>query len=1221
MVNRVGQQLGNYRLIRSLGRGGQAEVYLGEHRYLQSYAALKVLLTSLDDQRVEQFLAEAQTLVRLAHPSIVRVLDFTVEQGTPVLIMDYAPAGTMRQRYPDGICLPLATVVSSVSQIAAALQYAHSHNVIHRDVKPENLLLGPQGQVLLSDFGLAVLAPSPESMGNQALIGTLPYMAPEQLHGHPSFASDQYTLGVITYEWLCGKRPFTGPQWPLIYQHLYTTPPPLREHNPAVPANVESVVLRALSKDPRERYVSIQGFAYALARASQEMLHARPEDLQKTLLWPSPQLPLAGPQGEVLISASPHNGHTFTPPPHVQRESAQDPGISLQVRDPSSQHQVKTEQVVSSSKDANRQRLLAKVRAFWITGVLEHSLHGAALIALGLHEQAEAIANPWHLVLASSTEQTHELPPRTPIAQVYADALGELLILGEPGSGKTTLLLELARTLLDRASQDGSHPMPVVFNLSSWAGKRQPLSEWIIEELNTKYQVPRKLATTWVESEQILPLLDGLDEVASTYRMACAEAINVYRLQHGLIPTVVCSRSAQYWAQPMHLLVRKAVVVQPLTQHQIDGYLASAGGQLDSVRIALRTYPALRELATTPLMLSVLTLTYHGTSAEDLLVASSPQAQRRLVFERYVECTLVRRPTTSSYSPQQTIHWLAWLARQMKQQSQTVFYIEQLQPNWLSGNRMHWLYDWLAIRLPGILIGILVGLAFYTLFFGVPDPAPALDSVLLGGLLGGILSGGSVTQRSTVSLGKASSAPWPRLLPGLGASLLYGLIIALKFGLPHGPDYEQLHDPLYILRHGPPHIPIYGLNVGLGYGLVVGLCSILFQVLLVKRKTAQSPSWTAPTTWATRWQRLKKSAAIRNGLLVGLLFGLSYGVTRALSYGLSSGLTRGLTHGLAYGLMGGVLSLLLIGRSVTVQPTDRLSWSWRSLISKEHMSATLQATVLIGLLIGLNNIIGGQLIFGPIFGLSYGLTLGLSYGLLLGLFQGVSSETIEDQHRVVPNQGIRRSAFNALMLGIISTVILGLSGALSYDLTFSLSAPFMKGLGDKLGDALNFGLLVGVSFGLITGLLAGLLNGGVACIRHWVLRFLLWRAGSMPWDYPHYLDFAAERILLRKVGGGYLFIHRLLLEHFASLETDSVDMLVATSGETSPTLPSPALREPSVQKVLPDPAASRTPQALRAVLSKAPPQAPRLLPCGHEQRSNARFCAICGASVPPTPLV
>src|SRR3989440_8452429 len=156
MTDRVGQQLGNYTLVRLLGRGGQAEVYLGEHRYLKSFAALKVLHASLDDTHIEPFLAEAQTLARLVHPSIVRVLDFTVEQGTPVLIMDYSPAGTMRQRYPVGTCLPLATVVAAVNQAASALHYAHSHHVIHRDVKPENLLLGPHDEVLLSDFGLFV---------------------------------------------------------------------------------------------------------------------------------------------------------------------------------------------------------------------------------------------------------------------------------------------------------------------------------------------------------------------------------------------------------------------------------------------------------------------------------------------------------------------------------------------------------------------------------------------------------------------------------------------------------------------------------------------------------------------------------------------------------------------------------------------------------------------------------------------------------------------------------------------------------------------------------------------------------------------------------------------------------------------------------------------------------------------------------------------------------
>ena len=115
MADRVGQQLGNYHLVRLLGWGGQAEVYLGEHRYLKSFAALKVLHASLDTQHSEQFLAEAQTLARLSHPCIVRVLDFTVEQGTPVLVMDYSPSGTMRQRYPVGSCLPLATVVSAVS--------------------------------------------------------------------------------------------------------------------------------------------------------------------------------------------------------------------------------------------------------------------------------------------------------------------------------------------------------------------------------------------------------------------------------------------------------------------------------------------------------------------------------------------------------------------------------------------------------------------------------------------------------------------------------------------------------------------------------------------------------------------------------------------------------------------------------------------------------------------------------------------------------------------------------------------------------------------------------------------------------------------------------------------------------------------------------------------------------------------------------------------------
>src|SRR2546425_2846858 len=141
MAERVGQHLGNYRLLQELGRGSFADVYLGEHHYQKRLAALKLLHVPLSDKDIDRFLAEAQTLARLTHPAIVRVLEFFVEQGMPVLVMDYATGGTLRQRYPAGSRLPLATTVQYIAELAEALQYAHNRSTIHRDVKPENMLL------------------------------------------------------------------------------------------------------------------------------------------------------------------------------------------------------------------------------------------------------------------------------------------------------------------------------------------------------------------------------------------------------------------------------------------------------------------------------------------------------------------------------------------------------------------------------------------------------------------------------------------------------------------------------------------------------------------------------------------------------------------------------------------------------------------------------------------------------------------------------------------------------------------------------------------------------------------------------------------------------------------------------------------------------------------------------------------------------------------------
>jgi len=210
MTDRVGQQIGQYRLVQLLGRGGFAEVYLGKHVLLDTFAAVKILLTQLSGNDVQQFLKEARNLAQLNHPNIIRVLDFNAYGDTPILIMSYAPNGTLRQRYKADAPVPIAIMLPHIQQIASALDYAHSQNIIHRDVKPENMLLGSQNEVLLSDFGIAKNLQSSQSLSSQGVVGTVSYMAPEQIHSSPCPASDQYALGIIVYEWLCGHRPFQG---------------------------------------------------------------------------------------------------------------------------------------------------------------------------------------------------------------------------------------------------------------------------------------------------------------------------------------------------------------------------------------------------------------------------------------------------------------------------------------------------------------------------------------------------------------------------------------------------------------------------------------------------------------------------------------------------------------------------------------------------------------------------------------------------------------------------------------------------------------------------------------------------------------------------------------------------------------------------------------------------------------------------------------------------
>jgi serine/threonine protein kinase len=297
MTNLVGQQLGNYRLIRLLGEGGFAEVYLGEHIHLGTQAAIKVLHTQIASDDIEKFRTEARTVAHLIHPHIVRVLDFGVEGKTPYLVMDYAPKGTLRQRYPRGTKVPLVAIVSYVKQVSDALQYAHNEKLIHRDIKPENMLVGRQDEVLLSDFGIALIAQSSRYQNTQEIAGTVAYMAPEQIQGKPRPASDQYSLAVVVYEWLCKERPFQGSFTEIATQHVVAPPPPLHEKDPTIPPDVERVIMTALAKDPKERFGSIEIFADELDIASQpgEKANSTPTIIASSLNIPSSAKPIRMP--------------------------------------------------------------------------------------------------------------------------------------------------------------------------------------------------------------------------------------------------------------------------------------------------------------------------------------------------------------------------------------------------------------------------------------------------------------------------------------------------------------------------------------------------------------------------------------------------------------------------------------------------------------------------------------------------------------------------------------------------------------------------------------------------------------------------------------------------------------------------------------------------------------------------------------------------------------
>jgi serine/threonine protein kinase len=1113
----IGQQLGNYRLVSLLGRGGFAAIYLGEHIYLKRLAAIKVLRTVLGEQEKGQFLEEARLLANLSHPHIIRVLEFaiaqkwTIVQGKPVrenipfLVMDYAPGGSLRAFYPAGARLSLDTVVNYIKQVASALQFAHNQNIIHRDIKPENLLLNEQKEIMLSDFGLALFAPSPEFLNLQGMVGTPHYMAPEQLRGKPQFASDQYALAVVAYEWLCGQRPFNGGDAELIMQHISSPPPRLRSKNHSIPPSVESVILKALAKEPQQRYPDVQIFARALELASHTSGTYPVVKLAPVVEVPPPPANIDGLPSFYFLS------HQFSTVP--ASSNAVMPPLATRLRN----NRVVR---ISSSMRRNRQRMIQKVRTFWVTGVLEQSLGRASFITPELRKKQDAVANPWFSISSQSSDQ--EFAPDTPITQIYDQADGELLILGEAGSGKTTLLLELARHLLDRAEQDETLPIPAVFTLSSWSEKRLPLDQWLIEELNNKYQVPRVLGEQWVRSEMLLPLLDGLDEVNASVRSECVVAINTYRTEHGLSPLVVCSRLTEYLLYPPRVLLHSAIVVQPLTSQQIEQYLRSTGENYDALYQILRNDRTLQQLMTTPLMLNTIASAYLDRPPEDLLKMHRPEERYQKIFSTYVEQRLRRYQATASSLPQQLISWLAYLAMQMQRHNQTVFYLELMQPDWIENIQWKRFYRWFAVLLPGAFIGALVGILCNVLFFHAGSIGSIYIDAVYGIVMGYMLSG-----RRT---GDSSLEGQPALPESSKKSFL---------------KREHIKTVLFV---GLTTFFCLGISktwlAGLVNGLALGLLSLPLSIFFQNNRKAKPQSKTTSNSHAQPGSKRLSLEHVRNGVLAGMACGLTSVLTLLVNPdptgdSFSFLLILFIRDSLRNALLGTLLSLLLVNNDGIIHRTEVISWSWkwfwRSIRGQKNIVQDLLMGIAIGVIFASKQLFQGNFNNVLSAGVSTGLLVTIGFRLTYALLQGISSRNLDNQHRYVANEGIRRSLYHGLMGGVIGmfltvifTIITSLiASVLSYGPSSLLKSSLLLA-------SLKLGFSNALLLGPLGGLLAGLLLGGLAFLQYGLLRFVLWRVGSVPLKLLHLLNEATTSILLHKVGGGYLFIHRFLLEYFAS---------------------------------------------------------------------------------------
>ena len=463
------------------------------------------------------------------------------------------------------------------------------------------------------------------------------------------------------------------------------------------------------------------------------------------------------------------------------------------------------------------------------------------------------------------------------------DVRGKLLILGEPGAGKTTELLSLSEDLIQRAIDDENASIPIIFELSTWKNDRT-IRDWLVERLTYTYKgIPSSVAEHWIDNQQLIPLLDGLDELGLERQNKCIDALNQFLdsdFQPGL---VVCCRREEYEQAENKLdKLNGAIYLQSLTDEQIQQYLQS----LNRSRIWNETVvnePDLQKLVRKPLFLNMLVIAYQGRAIKSYSE----------LFASYIQKQLDNPDNQGTYpphkspSPQQTLHYLVWLAKKLEVEKKTEFLIEEMQPTWLESANQKVVYRVICELIVGLSGGIMSGL--------IVGLSEGIMSGLIVGLSGGIMFGLSRGMTRGVNGGLIEVEIGSKIEPvdklsfslkkfarGLSGGLIFGLILGLIVRLIGGQSV--------------------GLMGGLSVGLMGGLFYVLDVVLSVVLSDLKTENKNIPNQGI--WNSL------RNGLSGGLIFGLILGLSGILIFGLIFGLSGGLIFGLILGLVFGLKAVI-----------------------------------------------------------------------------------------------------------------------------------------------------------------------------------------------------------------------------------------------------------------------------------------------------------------------